>query len=104
MGVGLGKASDTALAIDKALRDAEKNMIKIKLSKTGSIDHQVEAKYASSRVLIMPAPERGLIAGSSVRTVLELAGIKDVGAKIFSRSKNKVNNARVATLALSKLS
>lgn len=104
VGVGLGKASDTALAIEKALRDAEKNMIKIKLSKTGSIDREVEAKYASSRVLIMPAPERGLIAGSSVRTVLELAGIKDVGAKIFSRSKNKVNNARVATLALSKLS
>jgi len=103
VGVGVGKASDTALAIDKALRDAEKNMLKLKLTKTNSIPYEVEAKYASSRVLIMPAPERGLIAGSSVRTVLELAGIKDVGSKIFSRSKNKINNARVAIVALSKL-
>ena len=104
VGVGMGKASDTALAIDKALRDAEKNMLKLKLTKTNSIPREVEAKFASSRVLIMPAPERGLIAGSSVRTVLELGGIKDVGAKIFSRSKNKINNARVAIAALSKLS
>lgn len=104
VGVGVGKASDTALAIEKALRDAEKNMTKIRLTKTGSIPHDVEAKFASSRVLIMPAPERGIIAGSSVRNVLELAGIKDVGAKIFSRSKNKINNARVAVKALEKLS
>ncbi len=100
VGVGVGKASDTALAIEKALRDAEKNMIKLKLTKTNSIPHEVEAKYASSRVLIMPAPERGIIAGSSVRTVFEFAGIKDIGAKIFSRSKNKINNARVAIKAL----
>ncbi len=103
VGVGMGKASDTALAIEKALRDAEKNMLRVKLTKTNSIPKEVEAKYASSRVLIMPAPERGLIAGSSVRTVLELGGIKDVGAKIFSRSKNKINNARVAIEALAKL-
>lgn len=104
VGVGVGKASDTALAIEKALRNAEKNMQRIKISKNGSIAHEVDAKYASSRVLIMPAPARGIIAGSSVRTVLELAGLKDVGAKIFSRSKNKINNARVAIKALSSLS
>jgi small subunit ribosomal protein S5 len=103
VGVGVGKASDTALAIDKALRNAEKNMTKIKISKNGSIAHEVDTKYASSRVLIMPAPARGVIAGSSVRTVLELAGLKDVGAKIFSRSKNKINNARAAVQALSSL-
>ena len=104
VGVGVGKASDTALAIEKALRNAEKNMQRIKIAKNGSIAHEVDAKYASSRVLIMPAPARGIIAGSSVRTVLELAGLKDVGAKIFSRSKNKINNARVAVQALSSLS
>lgn len=103
VGVGVGKASDTALAIDKALRNAEKNMTKIRISKNGSISHEVDTKYASSRVLIMPAPGRGIIAGSSVRTVLELSGLKDVGAKIFSRSKNKINNARAAVQALSSL-
>ena len=53
--------------------------------------------------MIMKAPGKGILAGSSVRTVLELAGIKEVSAKILSRSKNKINNAKVAIKALSKL-
>lgn len=103
VGVGLGKAGDTSLAIEKAFRDAKKNMIKVKTSKTKSIPHEVEAKYASAVVKIMPAPGRGLIAGSSVRDVLELAGISDITAKILSRSKNKLNNARAAIKALNTL-
>ena len=103
VGVGLGKASDTQLAIEKAYRDARKNMISVPTNKEQRIPHDVEAKYASSEVMIMPAPGRGLVAGSSVRTVLELAGVKDVTAKIFSRSKNKLNNAKAAVLALSQL-
>ena len=104
VGVGTGKGSDTALAIDKALRDAKKHMIKVNVTKTMSIPHEVSAKYSSARVLIMPAAERGVIAGSSVRTVLELAGLKDVVAKLFSGTKNRVNNAKVAIKALSGLS
>lgn len=103
VGVGLGKANDTSIAIDKAVRDAKKNMITVKLTKTGSIPHEVDAKFSSSRVFIMPAPGRGVIAGTSVRTVLELAGVKDVGAKIRSGSKNRINNARAAITALSML-
>jgi len=103
VGVGLGKAADTALAIEKAMRDAKKNVITVPLTKTHSIAHDVSAKYGGSRVTIAPAPERGVIAGSSVRTVIELAGVKDVWAKIFSRSKNKLNNARVALEALAKV-
>ncbi|MEI6843056.1 MAG: 30S ribosomal protein S5 [bacterium] len=103
VGVGLGKANDTPLAIDKAVRDARKNMIFIKMDKRGSIAHEVDAKYSSSRVHIMKAPGKGILAGSSVRTVLEFAGVKEVSSKIFSRSKNKVNNARAAIKALSKL-
>ncbi len=103
VGVGLGKAGDTPVAIDKAVRDARKNMIKVAMTKTGSIPHEVEAKYSSSRVLIMRAPGKGILAGSSVRTVLEFAGLKEVSSKIFSRSKNKINNARAAIKALSKL-
>lgn len=103
VGLGLGKAGDTSIAIEKALRDAKKNAVTAKLTKTGSIAHTVDAKYSASRVVLMPAPERGMIAGSSVRTVLELAGVKDVGAKIRSGSKNKINNARAAILALSRV-
>jgi small subunit ribosomal protein S5 len=103
VGVGQGKATDTPLAIEKALRDAKKNMITVNTTKNMSIPHDVDAKYASSVVRIMPAPGKGILAGSSVRTVLELAGLKDVGAKLFSRSKNSANNAYVAVKALKKL-
>ncbi len=100
VGVGIGKAGDTQLAIDKAVRDAKKQMIVVPMNKDSHIPHDVHTKYASSEVMIMPAPGRGLVAGSSVRTVLEMAGVKDVTAKIFSRSKNKLNNARAAVEAL----
>lgn len=103
VGVGIGKAGDTQLAIEKAIRDAKKHMITVVMNKDSHVPHDVQIKYASSEVMIMPAPGRGLVAGSSVRTVLELAGVKDVTAKIFSRSKNKLNNARAAVEALKQL-
>ena len=103
VGVGIGKASDTAGAIDKALRNAKKNAIKPVLTKNFSIPHETEAKVSSSRVVIRPAKGRGLIAGSSTRVVLELAGIKDVNAKILSPGKNKINNAQAAIEALKKI-
>lgn len=103
VGVGIGKAGDTALAIEKATKDAKKNMIKISLTKTMSIPHTVSAKYCSSVVFISPAPGGGLVAGSSVRNVLQLAGITDVMSKIHSRSRNRLNNARVAIEALKQL-
>lgn len=100
VGVGQGKASDTPLAIEKAFRDAKKNMITINTTKEMSIPHEVEAKFNASRVKIMPAHGKGILAGSSVRTVLELAGLKEVGAKLLSRSKNSANNAYVTIKAL----
>jgi small subunit ribosomal protein S5 len=103
VGVGIGKAGDTQLAIEKAIRDAKRNMITVVMNKDSHIPHDVHVKYASSEVMMMPAPGRGLVAGSSVRNVLELAGVKDVTAKIFSRSKNKLNNARAAVEALKQL-
>lgn len=103
VGVGTGKATDTALAIEKAYRAAVKNKIQIPLTDTNSIAHDVETKYSSGRVMIYPAPGRGVVAGGAVRDVLELAGVRDVGAKILSRSKNKLNNAQAAIKALSKL-
>jgi len=103
VGVGLGKGGDTALAIEKALRNAKKNMIKVPVTKTMSIPYEISAKFGASRVSFMPTPGRGVVAGSSVRSVIELAGLKDVGAKLRSSPKNSLNNARVAVLALSKL-
>lgn len=103
VGVGIGKAADTALAIEKATRAAKRHMIQLELTKSRSIKHNVEAKYCASVVGIRPSAGRGLVAGSSVRTVLELAGISDVTAKLLSRSKNPINNARAAIEALRKI-
>lgn len=100
IGVGTGKAGDTAVAIDKAFRNAKKNMINLSLTKTMSIPHDVCAKYCSGTVLLMPAPSRGVSAGSAVRSILDLAGIQDVSAKILSSSKNKLNIARATIDAL----
>jgi small subunit ribosomal protein S5 len=103
VGVGLGKAGDTSLAITKAFNNAKKNMIKLSLDKGSSIRHEVSAKYGSSVVILKPAKGRGIVAGSAVRTILDLAGVKDVNAKILSRSKNKLNIARATINALKQL-
>lgn len=103
VGIGQGKSADTPSAIEKAFRDAKKNMIRVPLTKNHSISHGAEVKFSSARVMIMPAPGKGVLAGSSVRTVLELAGIKEVGAKLLSRTKNKVNNAKATIKALMSL-
>ena len=103
VGVGLGKATDTALAIEKATRDAKKNMITVTRTKNNSIPHAVTCKYASSTVEIIPSKGRGLVAGSAMRTVLELAGVSDVVTKIHTRSKNKLTIARGTVEALKML-
>ncbi len=101
IGLGLGKAGDTALAINKGLRNAKKNMIKLKLTKTMSIPHQLNAKFSSSQIVLMPNKGRGLVAGSVIRDIVKLSGIKDVTGKIVSNSKNKLNNAKAVMAALS---
>ena len=103
VGVGVGKAGDTPIAVDKAMRAAKKSMVKLALNNKSSVSHPVEAKYSSARVSIMPAPGKGIIAGSAVRVVFELAGIKEVSSKILSRSKNKLNIAKATIKALQML-
>ncbi len=103
VGVGVGKAADTQLAIEKATRHAKRHMITLNLTKNRSIKHNVEAKFCASVVEIRPSPGRGLVAGSSVRSVLEMAGVSDVTAKLISRSKNPINNARAALQALASI-
>lgn len=103
VGFGAGKAGDTTLAIEKAYRQAKKNMLTIERTETNSIPHDVQAKYTASEIVIWPRPGRGLTAGSSVRDVLQLAGITDVSAKILSRSKNQVNTVKATIKALKQL-
>jgi len=104
VGVGLGKADDTTSAIEKAFRNAKKNLIKVFLTENSSIPHETEGKLGSAKVYIKPSlGGRGLVAGGSVRTVLDLSGTRNVSAKILSPSKNKLNNARAAIEALKKL-
>ena len=102
IGIGKGKATDTALAIEKAVSDAKKNLILLNITKKGGIPHDVEAKYSSSRVLLLPS-RGGLVAGGAVRSVVELAGIRNVNGKILTRSKNHLNNAKATQKALEQL-
>lgn len=103
IGVGTGKAGDTALAIEKATRTAKKNMITVKLTENNSIPHEVKSKYNSARVMLMPAKGRGVIAGSAVRDLIELGGLNDINSKIISGSKNKLNIAQATIKALKSL-
>ena len=104
IGLGLGKAGDTSLAINKALRNAKKNMVRLKLTKTMSIPHEVYAKFSSSYVILIPNKGRGLVVGTVLRDIAKLAGIKDITGKVLSSSKNKLNNAKAVMLALSQIS
>lgn len=103
IGLGTGKAGDTAMAITKALRQAKKNMFKIKTNKEMSIPHEISAKFSSSKIVMMPNRGKGLVAGSTVRDILILGGLKNITAKINSGSKNKLNNARAAYKTLYQL-
>lgn len=99
VGVGLGKAQEIPEAIRKGIEDAKKNMIYVPRVGT-TIPHKVTGFFGAGQVLLMPAAEgTGVIAGGSVRTVLELAGVKDVRAKsIGSNNSRNMANATMRGL------
>src|SRR3989344_6898590 len=104
VGFGLGKAVDTSQAIEKALREAKKNMVSVPLTKSGSIPHEGSAKYGSAKIILKPAREgKGLVAGGAAGIGVALAGGKDRSGKIISRGKNKMNNARATMEAIKNL-
>jgi len=103
VGVGIGRAEDINLAIDKAVLNGKKNLINVPLTLKYSIPHVVTASYGACSIMLRPASQgTGVIAGGSVRTVLELAGIKNILAKQFG-SNNILNNAKATILALTTL-
>ena len=90
VGYGLGKSAEVPEAIRKAIEDAKKNMITVSIKGT-SIPHDIIGEYGAARVLLKPASEgTGVIAGGTVRAVLDMAGIRDIRAKSL-RSNNKIN-------------
>jgi small subunit ribosomal protein S5 len=103
VGFGFGKAKEVPDAIKKAVDDAFKNLIEVKIKGGSTIAHDVEVKYNASRILLKPASEgTGVIAGGAVRPVLELAGIKDILTKSLG-SNNASTVVRATFDALSRL-
>jgi small subunit ribosomal protein S5 len=100
VGVGVGKAGDLPNAISKGIADAKQHLIFVKLTKHSTITHLTFGNFGSAKVLIKPAFEgTGVIAGSAIRIILELVGIKNILAKQLG-SKNSLNNARATICAL----
>ena len=103
VGVGVGKASDVIGAVKKGVADGKKHLVDVPLTKSNSIPHPANGTGGGAKVMMRPAaPGTGVIAGGAVRTVLELAGVRNVLAKQLG-SGNPLNNARATVNALETL-
>ncbi len=102
VGIGVGKAHEVPEAISKAGAIARKNLIKVPLA-GATIPYEIRVKFGATKVFLKPAaPGTGIIAGGSIRAVLDAAGIKDILTKSLG-SSNRINMAKAAIIALSQL-
>lgn len=102
VGLGVAKGPDVAIAVDKAVSQARKNLIFVPIS-DGTIPYITEVKFKAARVLLKPAREgTGIIAGGPVRAVIEAVGIKDILSKSLG-SSNKISNVKATLIALKNL-
>ncbi len=103
VGVGVSKGQDVSLSVEKAVEDAKKHLIRVKII-DGTIPHEVYAKFNTAKVLLKPGIQgRGIVAGGAVRVICDLAGIENLSGKILGKTKNKLNNARATIKALKEL-
>jgi len=102
VGIGVGKAPDIAEAVKKARLIAEKHLMEIPL-KNGTIPSEIRVNYGASKIVLKPArPGTSIIAGSAVRSIVNLSGIENISTKILG-SDSKINNAKAMMVALKKL-
>lgn len=92
VGFGTAKGADVSLATEKAVKRAKKTMIRVPLMGAGTIPHEVHGSFKASKIYLKPAPPgTGLIAGGAIRTILELAGVRNVFGKMYGTSNGFVN-------------
>ena len=100
VGYGVEKGKDVQIAVEKAVNQAKKNLVKVPIV-NGTIPHRVDVKFSAAKVMMKPAPKgSGVIAGSAVRVVLEFAGVPNASAKIMGKTNNKINNVKAAVQCL----
>jgi len=103
VGIGVAKATDVSQAVEKATKLGKKNIIKV-LIVDETIPHRSKARFGAAEVILLPQKKgKGLIAGGATKLICELAGIKNISAKMISRTGNKLNNAQATIKALQKL-
>lgn len=100
VGYGIDKGKDVQIAVEKAVTQAKKNLIFVPIVHD-TLPHRVEVKFKAAKIMIKPAPRgSGIIAGSSIRTVLELAGVPNASSKMLGKTNNKITNIKAVFLAL----
>lgn len=103
VGFGVEKGKDVQIGVDKATRQAKKNLIKVPMVNE-TIPHAVYMKFKAAKVMLKPAPRgSGIIAGGAVRVVLDLAGVPNVSSKIVGKTKNKITIIKATFEALKAL-
>jgi len=100
VGFGVDKGKDVQVAVEKAVNQAKKSIIRVPIVNE-TLPHMVLAKYKAARVMLKPAPKgSGVIAGSSIRTVLEMAGVPNASSKMLGSTSNKISNIKAVFDAL----